>query len=111
MNIPFHVRAAVLAVALSAATIANGQADNTKQAPGAIQNQPPRTDATLAPHGTCPANYKLAFVSQTWIRCSHNPSAPKAPAYAAPVCNSGYTLQDAAASKAPDKDLYRCAKK
>lgn len=110
MKILFHGRAGAVAAALAVALIADAQADNTKQAPGAVQSQPPRSEAALTPHGSCPANYKLAFVSQTWIRCSLDPSAPKAPAYAAPVCHSGYTLQDAAASKAPERNLYRCAK-
>lgn len=101
-----------LLVAAAAVLMGNAHAQTSAPSSGAIQNQS-RVEAALLPHGKCPANYRLEFVSSNWIRCTSAPpnaQAPKLPPYAAPVCNSGYTLQDAAVSKAPERNLYRCAK-
>ncbi len=111
MNTHFRLRACLLAVA-AAALIGNAHGQMSAPLTGAIQNQP-RVEAALLPHGKCPASYRLEFVPSNWIRCTvipPNAQAPKLPPHAAPVCNSGYTLQDAAASKAPERNLYRCAK-
>lgn len=111
MDLHFCTRALLL-MAMAAAPLTHAQAQATTPSSGAVQNQP-RIEAALLPHGKCPANYRLEFVSSKWIRCTFNPpnaQTPKAPTNAAPVCNSGYALQDAAQSQAPERGLYRCVK-
>lgn len=108
-----HAQLCVGVVAATTVCIGLAQAQNSAPSPGTTLQNQPRVEAALLPHGKCPAHYRLEFVSSTWIRCSFslaNAQAPKSPAHAAPVCNSGYTLQDAAASKAPERNLYRCVK-
>lgn len=87
--------------------------ETPKPATSAVQNQPSRAAVAALPHGKCPANYRLEFVSATWIGCTLNAGAAqgaKQPVHAAPTCDGGYALQDAAASKAPERHLYRCVK-
>ena len=106
-----HLRASVLVWAAIALT-GNAHSQSSAPSQNAIQNQS-RAEAALVPHGRCPANYRLEFVASNWIRCAATPptaQAPKLPPFAAPICNSGYALQDAAASKAPERNLYRCAR-
>jgi hypothetical protein len=106
-----HLRASVIVWAAMALT-GNAHSQSSAPSQSAIQNQS-RVEAALLPHGRCPANYRLEFVASNWIRCaatSPTAQAPKLPPFAAPVCNGGYALQDAAASKAPERNLYRCVK-
>ncbi|MEQ1517676.1 MAG: hypothetical protein ABL931_14425, partial [Usitatibacteraceae bacterium] len=71
------------------------------------------TNAAALPHGKCPSHYKLDFVQNRWIRCGYQSaasSAPKMTPFAAPTCDAGYALRDAAASNAPERNLYQCVK-